>query len=116
MITFLTNPFLCCCWFFCSFPIDIQFPIVGMQPFQSMEQLGPLLVFIVLQVFLVVHLLLKVFAPNASKNVHDFAQVAVCVGGFVVCVILGSVLFFFVLLFRRFWYCCDSSKWFRIQC
>ena len=52
----------------------IQFPIVGMQPFQSMEQLGPLVVFIVLQVFLVVHLALKTFHPNASKNFHDAAQ------------------------------------------
>lgn len=42
-----------------------------------MEQLGPLVVFIVLQVFLVVHLALKTFYPNASKNFHDAAQASI---------------------------------------
>lgn len=53
----------------------IQFPIVGMQPFQSMEQLGPLVVLLIMHVFLVVRLLLRAFNPNASKNVVYTTQV-----------------------------------------
>jgi len=70
----------------------IQFPIVGMQPFQSLEQLGPLVVFIVLQVFLVVHIAIKTFFPRASKNFHDLAQVIVLIGGFAVCAAVALVV------------------------
>jgi asparagine N-glycosylation enzyme membrane subunit Stt3 len=52
----------------------LQFPTVGLQPLQSMEQLGPMVVFFILQIFALSDFLSKLMSSPSSKKTRWQAQ------------------------------------------